>query len=175
MIGCSGRVEAGWSSCVVISVSPVRVVRLLFANALADSPPEEEGYKHMIGRPQRGSVTFCDSRGHLAKRSSDGGESENSEWRPIAPVGPFGTYTDWSWSTGGHHLPSFGQEQDERIDFVFVDEASLQPYGHGHGGGWQVNRHVVIDNLVAGLDKSPGWKSRWSDHRAVMVELKRKR
>lgn len=128
----------------------------------ADSPPEEDGYKIMIGPPTSGLLSFVDTRGHLTTQALDG------SWGPTGPVGPFGTYTDWAWGAGGYHLPSGSTEKDERIDFVFAaqDGPSLRD-------AWQVTRHVVIDNLVAGLDKSPVWHSRWSDHRAVLVELKR--
>lgn len=41
----------------------------------------------------------------------------------------------------------------------------------GIRGGWEVRKHGVIDNLIGGKGDEVGWVGRWSDHRAVAVEL----
>jgi hypothetical protein len=38
-------------------------------------------------------------------------------------------------------------------------------------GGLVPTKYVVVDNLLAGRGDIVGWTGRWSDHRAVMVEI----
>lgn len=127
--------------------------------------------------PSSNGLRFIDSRDHLVTRSMKKLE-ERSQWRQTGPYGPIGTYTDWHW--GGTSLNST-REKDERIDFIFLATRTEIRPGVEIGaedeeqclvrGDWEVAKYVVIDNLVPGTTLNDSWKARWSDHRAVLVEL----
>jgi hypothetical protein len=171
---------------------------LRFTDAPTDDP-KEKGYAHAVSPdpiPHASSrgLFFLDTRTQLDRR--DAAREQNGRWRPNAPFGPRGTYTDWKQP---------GCEVDETIDLLLVastrsngkdvgkrnsDQAPLAStrnsgdkasdvreddtvYQPGIRGGWQVRKHGVIDNLVGGKGDESGWVGRWSDHRAVGVELTR--
>ena len=170
---------------------------MLFHQDAPTDDPKEKGYTHAVSpdpiphAPTRG-LFFLDTRTQLDRRDTT--QKQNPRWRPNAPFGPRGTYTDWKQP---------GCEVDETIDLVLVasarkngkdvdkrntgqaplvlskdmeDEASKEGENGsmdepGIRGGWQVRKHGVIDNLIGGKGDESGWIGRWSDHRAVGVEL----
>jgi len=105
------------------------------------------------------SLNFFDTYYHLVSRSPSA--ASNSSILPSAPYGPAGTYTGFSRP---------GNEVDERIDFVFL---AMPDEGDSVArGGYEVVKHAVVDNLIAGKGDYEGWTGRWSDHRAVFVEIR---
>jgi hypothetical protein len=128
-----------------------------------DSPANEEGYKNMVSRSPLPSgvpsLNFFDAYYHLASRSP--GAVSAGSIVPSAPYGPAGTYTDFSRP---------GDEKDERIDFVFLaTRGDDEPVARGV---CEVLKHAVVDNLITGRGDYMGWTGRWSDHRAVFVEIR---
>lgn len=61
------------------------------------------------------------------------------------------------------------------IDFILAAVGAGAGAGVGNEikGEWEVKRHTVVDNLIAGKGDMSGWTGRWSDHRAVFVEIRR--
>ncbi len=111
------------------------------------------------------SLQFIDTYRHLISRKPTLG---STGILPSAPNGLSGTYTGFSRP---------GDEIDSRIDFIFL---GLQDRGSGEEedirdirGDYGVIKHSVIDNLIAGNGDYAGWTGRWSDHRAIFVEIQR--
>jgi hypothetical protein len=115
------------------------------------------------------SLQFLDTYRHLVTRCTPYPGSTGI--LPSAPCGLSGTYTDFS---------SPGREVDSRIDFIFLGLQDRRTEGNSDQqvtkdvrGGYAVIKHAVIDNLLAGQGDYAGWTGRWSDHRAVFVEIQR--
>ncbi len=109
------------------------------------------------------SLTFSDAYGQLQSRGTK--QDSGPHTRPSGPYGPSGTYTDFSRP---------GSEVDSRIDFVFLADGRTQ-IGHDTVEKTArppvVSKLAVVDNLIAGKGDAAGWTGRWSDHRAVFVEV----
>ncbi|KAJ9093405.1 hypothetical protein QFC21_006435 [Naganishia friedmannii] len=153
---------------------------------LLDSPEDEKGYKTLVSlEPLRYKIpffSFQDCYLHLSARGDpqrNTGETKAVDAQSFGTIcqsassGPRGTYT-------GFAPP--GQEADERIDVVLlaleditVDESSSKDPDDvitlPARGGLVPTKYVVVDNLLAGRGDIVGWTGRWSDHRAVMVEI----
>lgn len=74
------------------------------------------------------------------------------------PFGHFNTYTSFTPPSANRMSAAV----ETRIDFVFMHASSWS-------SGWRALRHGVIDNWIG--DDGRGWRGRWSDHRAVVVQL----
>lgn len=132
---------------------------------------------------------FLDTRLMLNRR-----QNKHTKGRMSAPYGHKGTYTGFTHP---------GCEVDDPIDLVLVastrsdrrlsrksvrkqepwsarigeggeEEDLMKEHAGGIRGGWEVERYGVIDNFIGGRGDETGWVGRWSDHRAVGVELRRR-
>ena len=152
--------------------------------------PKEKGYTHAVSpdplpHSRGGDMFFLDTRTSLGRRRASAETA--GEWRMNAPYGHKGTYT-------GFKQP--GCEVDDPIDLILVASArsgggprrktAYKPWSDRIDqealegdepeqvrGGWEVERYGVIDNVIAGRGDESGWVGRWSDHRAVGVELRK--
>ncbi|KAG7561964.1 hypothetical protein FFLO_02604 [Filobasidium floriforme] len=129
--------------------------------------PREEGYTHAISRDplphsKGDDMYFLDTRLILNRR-----QNKHTKGRMSAPYGHKGTYTGFTHP---------GCEVDDPIDLVLLakDENLMGVHAEDIRGGWEVERYGVIDNVIGGKGDETGWVGRWSDHRAVGVELRKR-
>lgn len=148
---------------------------------------KEKGYRAAVSKSPLPSslpgLYFLNSHNELLTRNKkDTSKQPDIGIRQSAPYGPKGTYT-------GFTRP--GCEDDQEIDFILLastqeddekksaahndDETEREnkeePIKFPVRGSWTVTRHVTVDNVIPGKGDVSGWIGRWSDHRAVMVEL----
>ncbi len=98
------------------------------------------------------------------EKRDDIGKREGDQWDKQSLRGRKSDRQRRDWWPFGSNDDDEGNKQDKgELDLSDVPVR----------GGWRVNRYTVRDNLIAGSGDVKGWTGRWSDHRAVVVEIGR--